>query len=275
MALAEAIERFAEVERETRKVRALDRGERRLEAAMARAFRAQGKAFLDRIEAERAPGIEAMREADEGSPLGAWEGHFDEAALETFGVFERPIDAAVRTSLMTGARQSIAELDVDLAFDLSNPRAAAYAETRAAESVTRINEVTRSELRRVIGAGVRDSQTVDETARTIRALFGGWATPQRQLHIRSRAHLIAVTETAGAYEAGNRAVADELVAHGMRMEKSWLTVGDGRVDADCVENTSVGWIPLSADFPAGAANPPQHPACRCTALYRRAQESSE
>ena len=96
-----------------------------------------------------------------------------------------------------------------------------------------------------------------------------FSVPQPQLHIRSRAHLIAVTESGAAYEQGNRAMADQLAAAGLQMEKSWLDVGDSRVTDGCQANAAAGWIPVADTFPAGADQPPLHPACRCTALYQR------
>ena len=197
-----------------------------------------------------------------------WEAIFAAIATDT-ALFTLPIQEALEAALTNGAQHATADLAVEVAFDLANPRAAAYLETHAAQAVTAINEATRAEMRQVIAAGVREGQSYDQVARTIQDRFDGFSTPAPQQHIRSRAHLVAVTESADAYEVGNRAVADDLVAAGLEMEKSWLTVGDGRVDPDCESNTGAGWIPLGDAFPAGAEQPPQHPACRCTTLLRR------
>ncbi len=96
-----------------------------------------------------------------------------------------------------------------------------------------------------------------------------FSVPQPQLLFRSRAQLIAVTESGAAYEQGNRALVDQLAAAGLQMEKSWLDVGDSRVSDGCQTNAAADWIPVEDTFPAGADQPPLHPACRCTALYRR------
>ena len=64
-------------------------------------------------------------------------------------------------------------------------------------------------------------QSYDDIARAIRDRFEGFSAPSPLKHIRSRSHLIAVTELGDAYEAGNRAVIDGLVDAGLVMEKRW------------------------------------------------------
>ena len=232
------------------------------------AFRKQGRAFLAALNHRAGVLAGRLRESPGDVLPPDWAAIFAIIASDP-RLFILPLQEAITEALLIGGRHATADLAVDVAFDLSNPRAAAYLETHAAEAVTAINEVTRTELRRVIAAGVREGQSYDQIARSIRERFAGFSTPQQQQHIRSRAHLVAVTETGDAYEQANRSVADQLQAAGLQMEKSWLTVSDGRVDPDCESNEGAGWIPLAATFPAGAEQPPQHPACRCTSLQRR------
>ena len=263
-----AIDRLIEAFSARRKWRALAPIERKLELAMQAAFRKQGRAFLAALNHRAGVLSGRLRESPGDLLPPDWEAIFLEIAVDLVP-FNTPIQAAAESALLTGGRHAVADLAVEGAFDLANPRAAAYLEAHAAEAVTAINEATRAELRRVIAAGVREGQSYDQIARTIRERFAGFSTPQPQLHIRSRAHLVAVTETSAGYEQGNRAVADQLQAEGLQMEKSWLDVGDSRVDPDCADNAATGWIPIADSFPAGASEPPQHPACRCTALQRR------
>ena len=98
--------------------------------------------------------------------------------------------------------------------------------------------------------------------------------PEAPLFVRSVNNgeflLVAVTEVGNAYEAGTAGTIRQLEQTGLAMEKSWLTVGDDRVDDECAGNEAAGWIPATAAFPSGHDRPLAHPACRCTLLFRRA-----
>jgi SPP1 gp7 family putative phage head morphogenesis protein len=266
--LLATLDRLIEAFTAQRKWRALAPIERKLELAMQTAFRKQGRVFLAALNHRAGVLSGRLRESPGDLLPPDWEALFALIATDRV-LFALPLEEAIEAALLAGGGHATADLAVDVAFDLANPRAAAYLEAHAAEAVTAINEATRAELRQVIAAGVREGQSYDQIARTIRERFAGFSTPAPQLHIRSRAHLVAVTESAAAYEQGNRAVADQLQAAGLQMEKSWLTVNDERVDPDCADNEGAGWIPLADTFPAGASEPPQHPACRCTSLQRR------
>jgi SPP1 gp7 family putative phage head morphogenesis protein len=262
------LDRLIEAFTAQRKWRALARIERKLELAMQKAFRKQGRDFLSALNHRAGVLSGRLREAPGDVMPPDWEALFDLIASDPV-LFILPLEEAIEAALLAGGEHATADFAVEVAFDLANPRAAAYLEAHAAQAVAGINEVTRAEMQQVIATGIQEGQSYDQIARTIRERFEGFSTPAPQQHIRSRSHLVAVTETGEAYEEGNRAVADELQAVGLEMEKSWLTVGDARVSDECLSNEGAGWIPLAATFPAGAEHPPQHPACRCTALMRR------
>lgn len=267
--LAGALDRFLEVDQRTRKRRTLDPIERRLEAAMAKAFRAQGRDFLHRLSALRLKidASESLREA--ALRREDWEPLFTEAALATLTVFAEPLTAAAAASLELGARHAIASFATDLSFSLEDPEAVAYLRRAGAERVTGINETTRSQLRTLLADAREGGWSYDRLAAEIRRKFTGFATPSPLQHIRSRAHLVAVTETGDAYEQSRRIMANRLAGSGLAMQKSWLTVGDNRVDPVCAANEDDGWIGLDATFNSGDSQPPQHPGCRCTSEYRR------
>ncbi len=251
-----------------RKLRALDPLERKIELAMQRAFRKQGAAFIAAL--NRRAGILSgrLQEAPGDLPPPNWEAIFDSVAASE-SLFAAGTAQALEDSLLVGAGHTMADFSVTGSFDLTNRRAAVFLDTHGAEAVTRINAETKRGLRTIISTGLSEGQSYDQIARSIRERYAGFSTPQPQQHIRSRAHLVAVTETGNAYEVGNRAVADDLVAAGLVMQKSWLDVGDSRVSADCLANAAAGWIPLEDMFPGGVAQPLQHPGCRCTMLLRR------
>ncbi len=247
------------------------------ERAIGKAFQAQGTDFLRRLAKRKsrfaAETTESLREGT-AEDLD-WEPLFSETELATLALFERPIGRLAEAALMAGVRVAIAELAADMAFDLAHPRAVAFLEGRAAARVTMINETTRSQLRTLLTGAMRDGWSYDKTAKAIRAEFDGFAGRKPQAHIRSRAHLVAVTEAGEAYEEGNLQVAKELAGMGLEIEHYWLTVGDSRVSDGCSSNQSAGWIPLSQAFPSGHMRPLRFPGCRCTALTRRKPTAKE
>ncbi len=251
-----------------RKWRALEKAERKLEKAMEAALRKQGRAFM--VALDRKAGLQEA--AGDVLPTD-WEAIFDRIAITGTSSFTTPIEFAIEGALLDGANHATGDFAVGGSFDLANPRAVGYLETRAAESVAAINETTKEQLRTIISNGAAEGKSYDAIAREIREKFSGFSTPSPLKHIRSRAHLIAVTELGDAYEAGNRAVIDGLVDAGLEMEKRWSTVGDSRVDPDCAGNESEDWIPIADAFSSGDDTPLAHPGCRCGALYRRKPSS--
>lgn len=240
---------------------------------MQMAFRKQGRAFLAVLNHRAGVLAGRLRESAGDVLPPDWEAIYDTVVAEDV-LFTAATRQAVEDALLTGAQHAMGDFSVAGAFDLSNPRAAAYLETHAAEAVTAINVETKAQMRAVITAGLRDGQTYDQIAKSIRERFAGFSTPKPQQHIRSRAHLVAVTEAGDAYEQGNRAVVDDLTAAGLQMEKSWLTVGDNRVSDGCADNEGAGWIPVDDAFPSGHQEPLRFPGCRCSGMYRRAASAA-
>jgi hypothetical protein len=267
-AFAPALTALIEAFTAQRKLRALDPLERKIELAMQAAFRKQGAAFIAAL--NRRAGILSGRLSEAAGDVlpPDWEAIFDSVAASE-SLFAAGTLQGIEDSLLLGAGHTMADFSVTGAFDLGNPRAAVFLETHGAEAVARVNAETKRGLRTIISTGLSEGQSYDRIARNIRERYAGFSTPQPQQHIRSRAHLVAVTETGNAYTVGTRAVADDLMAAGLLMEKAWLDVGDRRVDADCEANAAAGWIPLNDTFPSGDDQPLAHPACRCSLMLRR------
>ena len=263
------LKRLAEAMTVLAKERLLARHVAKAERQIGKAFWAQGTAFLRALAAHKAAFqvAESLREGtvEEFDP----EPLFTNAELATLALFEDPISKLAEAALMVGVRSAIADLAIDMSFDLAHPRAVAFLRGRAAGRVTKINETTRQSLRVLLTSAMEEGWGYDKTAKAIREQFDGFAGKRPQLHIRNRARLVAVTEAGEAYEHGNLSVGKELAGMGLEMEKSWLTVGDSRTSELCRGNQAAGWIPINAAFPSGHDRPLGHPACRCCALYRR------
>lgn len=238
--------------------------EKRLETDMAKAFRAQGRAFVRSLGAARAsyPIAEAARWGD-------WAAKFDAAAVKTLQVFTGPIDSATTSAILLGARAVIGAVQAGISFDLENKRAKAWLrENPAAQRVAGINETTRGYIEALVNRAIEDRASYGELARRITERFEEMAVGRPQDHIDSRAHLIAVTEVGDAFCAGNLMAGQSLEDAGVGMEKAWDTVGDGKVSDGCQENAAAGWIPLDEPFPSGHDRPLRFPGCRCDLLMR-------
>lgn len=236
-------------------------------ARQARMFVAElGDARGDFTEARRQP--VALREAPDED---RWGPMWVRVSRRVRADFADALAWIAREAMRAGFENLAARLGTELSLDLENPRAIAYMQVHGAELVTRIDETTRGYLRSLLTEATAKGWSYQRTAREIRRRFAGFATPSPLGHIASRAELVAVTETAFAYEEGNRQAAGQLrreLPPGMRMRKSWITAGDNRVDeAQCTPNEADGWIDFEAEHTSGHTEPPAHPGCRCTEAY--------
>lgn len=274
----QAIDALEEAVRQARGKRRVEPVLRRLELAARKFFRTQESLFLRKMRVQlrsrfsegfeghaaflNMPLKEAMLPTD-------WLMIWYEVTQATDALLAPAIDQAAQKSLQAGAIQAIADAGVRINFSLANPRAEAYLQDYGAKLVTKIDEETRSQLQTILNQAIADGWSYDKTAEAITAKFEQFAIGKPQDHIDSRAHLVAVTEIGNAYTEGNLQIAQQLEAAGIMMEKSWSTVGDGKVSAGCLENEGAGWIGLAETFPSGHLRPLRFPGCRCDLLTRR------
>jgi len=270
MNLPEILTRLIEVSEITRRDRALRKTEKWLAGKMRKAFQAQSKAFIAAL-----PGPVVQEAVGDEAPFPAnWQAAWKEAETATRALFTEPLVQGIGESLVAGANHAVqgwgASVDIigDISFTLEHPKALAYAQTHAAEQVTKISKATEKYLNTIITNGIEAGESYGQIAKTITDRFADFAVSWPQEHIQNRAHAIAVFETGDAYEHGNRLVADELVDKGLEMQKAWLTVGDERVRESHEANEGEGWIPLDQSFGSGADRSPTDPGCRCSMMYR-------
>lgn len=130
-----------------------------------------------------------------------------------------------------------------------------------------ITELTRTRLRDVIANGLKDNIGLDGITKNIVDDFAFSA---------ARADLIARTEVSRANEQGKLSGWQQLADVGVPLLKSWLTVGDDRVDEDiCAPNEAEGPIGLDEVFGSGDDAPPGHPNCRCVLISELADGSDQ
>lgn len=149
------------------------------------------------------------------------------------------------------------DMDLEAMLSQANAKAVEWAEGRAAELVTAIDETTRDRLQDL----------------TVRALEGGWSNDELAAQIEDgdlfseyRAEMIARTETAFADVQGNMAGWRET---GVVESVQWIMAQDEVCD-DC-QSLNGQVVPLDGGiFQAESGEtidgPPLHPNCRCDVL---------
>lgn len=279
--LADAIDVFEEAVRRGNQRKKMERLIRPLEIAIRKAFRQQGSLLARRMRQVKrffAESSDPFKQHDawvnkkfsEALPPDEFNLIWAQVVLETLKLFSVPIDAAVVKALEYGGIAMLAELGMNINFDLKNPRATAFLQNYGAELVSGVNETTKKILQDLIVDANEEGWSYKKTAEAIIEQFEEFAVGRPQEHIDSRAHLIAVTETGNAYEEGSYETALALEAAGIPMEKFWSTIGDGKVSDGCKENEAQGWIsPLGTQHTSGHQHPLRFPGCRCEERYRR------
>lgn len=274
----DAFMNLIEATRRSGRLRKREQIERRLELALRKAFREQGKQFVRGLSKFRNRFAEAAQirspfgddkiMLDESIPPTEWLFVFHLVAQKTASLFEKPIDAAAQAAMLQGAGNLIADLGMSISFTLQNPRAEAYLEKYGARLVTNINETTRDYIRTIMEQSAAEGWSYDRTAEAITDRFQEFAIGKPQEHIDSRAHLIAVTEAGNAALEGQMIVAQDLQDAGVTMEKAWSTVGDEKVTSECKANEEQGFIALHLSFKSGHQRPLRFPGCRCDLITR-------
>jgi hypothetical protein len=180
---------------------------------------------------------------------------------------------AVNEPMLTAATMGSADMLGDMgwavSFNLPNANANKFMREYGAELVKNVSGTLRDALNATLEHGIVTGQSSEKIADMIRQLGIQFSTPKPQQHIKDRAHLIAVTELAKAYEQGSWMTADRLYRNGVELEKRWISVNDGRVDPLCEQAVRVEWVPRGFRYGRALLEmPPMHPACRCTVVWR-------
>lgn len=260
---------FLEAASVAEKWRMMDPAVRRLERQIAVVMKRQLNLFLRGLAVLPGQVNESLRE---GLATDDWVAVWERVATATEGALFDPIQEGARLALGRGAAAAIADVEIDIAFNLRHPRAEQYLMEHGYGLISQIDATTRGNLATIINEGIHAGWSYSRIAREITSLYSVMGAEKPQAHIDSRAHLIAVTEIGNAYEAGSNIIIQDLVEAGLAMEKKWLTVGDDRVSAGCKSNQAQGWIPFSQSFQSGQQHPLRFPGCRCTTLYQRRRD---
>lgn len=153
--------------------------------------------------------------------------------------------------------------DLDIEFQMADPKVVNFLRETSSTRITAINETTRDGIRAVLTAGEEAGYSTDKLADEIADLF-----EDARGH---RAFRIARTET---NRAGNFGLARGMAQAGVE-RKQWLTTRDGR-ERDTHAGLDRQLVGVDADFRSGSGATAQHPGgfnvaaedinCRCTIL---------
>lgn len=240
-----------------------------------------------------------MEQVAAGNPLSA-------ASLVPWGNFAQDLQPFVdvtTSQVVTSANQSLARLPsrlkVDFTFDLTDPRAIAWAQVRAGASIRGITEESRQAVARIIADGLRSKLDMEQMATRIEAVVGldqrqaksldrfygetleqlmdegasfneatqevrERAKPLYDRMIRYRGLRIARTEMVTAANQGRVLSWFEIESQGLMPPDSkriWITALDERTCSVCApkHRQTVAW---DTDFDFGS--PALHPHCRCS-----------
>lgn len=127
-----------------------------------------------------------------------------------------------------------------------------------AEIADELDATSRAAIDLIVADGIREGLSQIEIVARIVAQFKEWEG--------SRADTIAENEVSISYHQGMADVASGLAEQGVVVEKRWSDQPDAC--PICVENASLGWVPIDQQFPSGQSEAPGHIWCRCSMEYR-------
>lgn len=149
--------------------------------------------------------------------------------------------------LLKAAFGDAAELGV--VFDLDNPFVQLTLD-RLAKQVKGVAETTREEIRALVGRQADEGWSLERLAQEIR--------DKGEIASKSRAILVARTETAAAYSQGSIAA---YRASGVVKQTEWLLGPDPCPECSALDGLKAD---LGEEFAPGVTGPPAHPQCTCS-----------
>lgn len=224
--------------------------------------------------------------------------------LKGFEGFLRQIFNPLKAAIVAGAAQQESSLaravNATIRFDITDPRAIAYAEDRVGELIAQVTDEIKQTVRDVVARAYREGRTIDQIAAELRNSIGlhdRWARAvenyqRRQFEqlvktmpydtamqkaaalaekyrarlIRKRAMTIARTETAQASMYGRYLswlqAADSGLIDPYTTGKRWFATRP----CDVCKKLNGETVGMLQPFSTGKLMPPQHPNCKCRAV---------
>ena len=160
--------------------------------------------------------------------------------------------------MLKGANARINKLRLakfGISFDLTNHNAVNFLSglttLHLSDKDGSITRTTKNGIIKVISEGVQEGLSYGEMATRIRELGDAGVFSA------ARAQTIATNTIAEGYEFGNREPMVDAQDKGLRVQKSWVTVGDDKVTEECAANEEEEWLELDEAHDSGDQNPPR------------------
>jgi len=173
----------------------------------------------------------------------------DEREIMKFLEFVLP---RVTETIQLNGTSAMAELGVEVNFDVTNPNVVKWIKKRCGDSIKSILDTTKDKLRKTLAEGIEAGESIPHLASRVSAVYDEAKG--------SRAIKIARTETMSASNQGALQAYDQ---SGVVKKKEWLIAG-GACD-ECIPMQGEA-VKLHSSFSCGVDSPPLHPNCRCTVL---------
>jgi len=178
-----------------------------------------------------------------------WNTHFEVAA--------RP---HVRDALIAAGKEAVEEVTTGLSFNVTNPRVAAFINSKVVKFSKEVNQTTRDYLKREFVAGLAEGEGIPQLRKRVQKVFEN-AT-------KARAEMIARTEIIGSSNYG----AMEGYKQAKVPKKAWLATRDTvtRDEHRNIDGEEVGIDEKFSNglrYPGDPSGPPESVInCRCTIL---------
>ena len=165
----------------------------------------------------------------------------------------------IRTALQTGGKMGGEQ--VQISWDVSDPRAVKYLRDHALAAADDINTTTRKQLAKILSTGVEQGLSIDEIVTSMGDAFDDID--------RYRRYTIAQTETTAATNHGQLLAWTDPEVGGMVDRKQWVSSRDDRVrDSHVLLDGEI--VGINEDFKPGlsapgdpSADPSETIRCRC------------
>lgn len=188
-----------------------------------------------------------------------------ELRFEGIEATQDEVAALLAQAAQNGGLAAFTQIDVEDKAIVSqvNTLAVEWAENRAAELVTKIQESTRDYLRADVTQAVEEGWSTKQLGQALQENFG---------FSESRSDMIARTEIARADVEGNLMAYRE---SGVVSGKESILGSEHDAPDECDDNADAGVIPLDEAFPSGDMGPPYHPNCVCDVLPVVSEQQGE
>lgn len=191
---------------------------------------------------------------------------FDEKGqVEKYSKMTKPV---YTNMIKESADQEIAEFNLGISFDVTNPRVAEWVKVNGLRNAKLVNDTAKESLRKTLVEGIGEGESIDKLKKRIEENYKKYG------YDGGSTERIARTETISASNQG----ALESYQQAKVEKKAWISArsGDARENHVALEELTIKGIPIDDDFhipgngaasaPGQSGDPAEDCNCRCTVI---------